>query len=152
MHTLPIIALSHLDRRALPRDVPLRLPTIVGLQDLWLLGPYPLEQHTFLSIGDYFTFSICKPPPTPIAILWRRPWRIAAPEFLIDDDEDEAALPSLPRVSAPSLVRFFTRFGEFATLVLGIHSSASTVHVSWVEKTPTINGVPSHRPHTFHAS
>jgi hypothetical protein len=102
------------------------------------IGHVPPEQRTLLSIGDYFTFCTGKPPPTPIFILWRHLWCIAAPEFLVDDDKDEAALPSPPRVSAPSLVRFFTRFDEFATLVLGIHSSASTVHVSWVEKTPIL--------------
>jgi hypothetical protein len=75
------------------------------------IGPVPPEQRTYYLSG-IITFCTGKPPPTPIVILWRHPWRNAAPEFLVDNDEDEAALSFPPRVSAPSLVRFFTRFGE----------------------------------------
>jgi len=68
----------------------------------------------FASFAEYFTQSLRIVPPPPVVIPWKHPWRIAAPEFLVDDD-DEAASPAYSSSTSSEIasVRHFTSFGEY---------------------------------------
>lgn len=98
----------------------------------------PRSPRQFSSFGDFFLFYTGKRPPKPLTIPWSRTWSLVAPEFPNEDDEVEVLLPPPRRAGASSLPPVFSSFGEFASSVLGIRSSALIKHISWVEKTPIL--------------
>lgn len=90
----------------------------------------------FASFADYFTQSIGIVPPPPLVIHWNLPWRIAAPEFFDEDDDDEVASPvtSSLVIDRASL---FTSFGEYFATTHPAHPIPPLRHIFWEEKTPT---------------
>jgi hypothetical protein len=86
----------------------------------------------------------------PLIIHWNLPWRIAAPKFFDEDDDDEVASPvtSSLVIDRASL---FTSFGEYFAMTHPAHPIPPLRHIFWEEKTPTptTSLVPSQHAMTF---